>query len=110
MKDAPNRFSGMPLTKLGWWSAGLAIVFVVLLIINVTTILLLTNNPPPTQPTAMPNLGFPTILCGLTAGIVGSLAIVRRQECSWLIWLSLLSGVLSLSLLIGDIIAGLRIH
>ena len=105
MTVTSSHFFGMPHTKPGYWSAGLAIVFVVLLILNVIATILLANNPSPTQPISVPNFGFPTILCGLAAGMVGLIAVTRRRERSWLVWLSLLSGVFSLTLLIGDFLA-----
>ncbi len=42
------------------------------------------------------------ILCGLSAGIIGTLAIVRKHEHSWLVWLAVLPGLFGLIFLLGE--------
>jgi len=44
------------------------------------------------------------LACGLAAGIVGLLAIVRRQERSWLVWASALVGLDIMFLLLGELL------
>lgn len=107
MTATSSHFLGLPHTRLGWWSAGLALLFVVLLILFAAVFIPLSNNPHTTQSISIPNLGCPTVLCGLVAGVIGLLAMTRRQERSWLVWLSLLCGVLSIALLLGDFLAAI---
>jgi hypothetical protein len=40
----------------------------------------------------LPFYGIFMMLCGLAAGITGLVAIIRRHEHSWLVWLTLLPG------------------
>jgi hypothetical protein len=42
------------------------------------------------------------LLCGLAAGILGLIAVIRKNERSWLVWLTLLPGLLVLFLLLGE--------
>jgi hypothetical protein len=49
----------------------------------------------------LPFYGIAMLLCGLGGGIIGLIAVVRRHECSWLVWLTMLPMVFVLFLLIG---------
>jgi hypothetical protein len=42
--------------------------------------------------------------CGLAAGIVGLMAVIRRQESSWLVWLTMLPGLMVLIFLLGELL------
>jgi len=42
------------------------------------------------------------MLCGLAAGIVGLIAVIRRHERSWLVWLTILPGLLVLLFVLGE--------
>jgi hypothetical protein len=50
----------------------------------------------------LPFYGILMLLCGLVAGIVGGPAVIRQHERSWLVWLTLLPGLLVLLLLLGE--------
>jgi hypothetical protein len=41
-------------------------------------------------------------LCGLAAGIIGLIAVIRKHERSWLVWLTILPTVLTLIFLLGE--------
>jgi hypothetical protein len=91
-----------PSTKLGWWVMGLAIGWVVLnfgitAIMNIRSRMAITTG----SPVAM-NFGFLMLLVGLAAGITALIAILRKHERSWLVWASLLPGVSTIVLLIGE--------
>ena len=43
---------------------------------------------------------------GLAAGIVALIAILRKNERSWAVWLSLFPGVFMLTLIVGEFIGG----
>ncbi len=98
---APHRFSEVPFTKLGWWSFGLLATFVILFLINSAIFMAPTFNPS-WGPTLLPFYGIFMLLCGLSSGITGVIAIVRQHERSWLVWLTLLPGLLVLFLLLGE--------
>ena len=53
----------------------------------------------------LPYYGIGMLLCGLAAGIVGLIAIVRRGERSWLVWLSVLPGLLVSFFILGEFLA-----
>jgi hypothetical protein len=46
--------------------------------------------------------GIFMILCGLSAGILGLVAVIRSRERSWLVWLSILPLLFVLFLLLGE--------
>lgn len=42
------------------------------------------------------------LLCGLSSGITGMLAITRQHERSWLVWITLLPSLFVIFLLVGE--------
>jgi hypothetical protein len=107
----PNgRFFGLPKTRLGWWAFGLFAAFVALfflvnpLIMYVTnfTELLPTMEEAPWLQTILIFFGFFMLLCGLSASIVGMIALIRNHERSWMVWLAILPGAFVLFLLLGE--------
>ncbi len=102
MKTISSRFTEKPHTRLGWWAAGLLTLFVIVFILY-TLVLLPLSRSTTAEPVAMPNYGIALVLCGLASGIVGLVALLRCRERSWLVWLSLLPGLFSFLLLMGDL-------
>jgi hypothetical protein len=90
-----------PGTQLGWWAVGLAAAFVVLSIINTAVFMRLSEDVPCRQ-TLLPIYGIFMMLCGLAAGGVGLIAIIRKHERSWLVWLALLFGAFALLSVLGE--------
>jgi hypothetical protein len=74
MKTMSNQFFRMPHTKLGWWAVGLAVASIVLLLAW----------------SFLPGGAWLSFLCGLAGGIMALIAVIRQQERSWLVWLTLL--------------------
>lgn len=101
MKTKSSHFFGMPGTKLGRWAMWLGIAFVVLFLVNAFVFMPPTFNPS-WGPTILPFYGIFMLLCGLAAGIVGPIAVIRQRERSWLVWLTILPGLFVLFLLIGE--------
>jgi len=48
--------------------------------------------------------GILMILCGLAAGVVGLVALIRNHERSWFVWLAVLPGAFVLFLLLGELL------
>jgi hypothetical protein len=78
----------MPQTKLGWWAIGLAAASIMLLFAW----------------SFLPWGAWPSFLCGLAAGIIALIAIVREHERSWLVLLSLLPLLNLIVFLLGEFI------
>ena len=95
-----------PSTRLGWWSFGLAAACVVLSIIVPALIKAAVVTKPSVQ-VAVPSFGIFILLCGLPAGIVGLIAVTRRHECSWLVWLAILLGFFVLVLVLREFLTAL---
>jgi len=96
-----RRILRWPSTRLGWWSVGLAATFAVLFIINSALIMSATVVTPSSQ-VVLPSFGIYMLLCGLAAGIIGLIAVIRRHERSWLVWLAILIGLFVLVLVLGE--------
>jgi len=95
------RIVGWPSTRLGWWSVGLAGTFVVLMIINATVFMRTTAW----VPELLPFYGILMLFCGFAAGLVGLIAVIRRHERSWLVWITLLPGLFVLVFVLGEFLA-----
>jgi hypothetical protein len=74
VKTASSHFLEKPHTKLGWWAVGLAVASIVLLFAW----------------SILPGGAWFSFICGLAGGIIALVAIIRQQERSWLVWLTLL--------------------
>ncbi len=96
-----GRVFSVPTSRLGWWSVGLGAAFAVLFLIN-SFVFMPSTIVIPWREVILPFYGVGMLLCGLAAGIVGLIAVIRRRERSWLVWLMLLPGILVLALLLGE--------
>ena len=74
MKITSNHFFGLPHTKLGWWAVGLAVASIVLVLAW----------------SILPGGAWLGFLCGLAGGVIALIAVIRQQERSWLVFLSIL--------------------
>jgi hypothetical protein len=52
----------------------------------------------------LPFYGIFMLLCGLAAGVVGIIAIVRSRERSWMTWLGLLPAAWVVFMLLGELL------
>lgn len=81
-----SRFSSLPSTITGKWSAGLLLLSLVLILLNML--------PPaeqgagPEWPQAVFNLV--TFLCVVSAGVCGLIALVMKRERSWAVIVAVL--------------------
>jgi len=92
---SPTGWHGLlrrPSTRLGWWSVVLAVTFVVLDIINSAVFMQLTSDAP-WRHVILPFYGIAMLSCGLVAGIVGLIALIRQHERSFFVWLTLIPGL-----------------
>ena len=96
-----RRILGRPSTRLGWWSVALAATFAALFIIN-SIVFIPSTAVIPWRQAVLPFYGIAMLSCGLAAGIVGLMAVIRRQERSWLVWLTMLPGLMVLIFVLGE--------
>jgi len=96
-----NAFFELPVTKLGRWSAGLAVSFVVMFMVN-TFVFMPTSGDAPWRQVILPFYGIAMVLCGLIAGIVGPIALIHQHERSWLVWITILPGLFVLFFILGE--------
>ena len=98
-----GRFFCLPETRLGWMAGSFMIAFIVLFLINSFVFM-----PPSTNAlfsrTFLIFYGILMILCGLAAGVVGLVALIRNHERSWFVWLAVLPGAFVLFLLLGELL------
>ena len=95
-----------PGTRLGWWAFGLLAAFVVLFLINSFVFMPAYQDASSSlwRHNLLPFYGIFMVLCGLSAGVVGLVAVVRKQERSWMVWLAILPGAFVLFLLLGELL------
>ena len=95
-----------PSTRLGWWAVSLAGAFVVMFIINSTVFMPAYQDASSElwRHNLLPFYGIFMMLCALAAGIVGLIAVIRKHERSWLVWLTILPGAFALFLLLGELL------
>lgn len=109
MNNRPSRslgFVGLPHSRLGWWSIGLATAFIALLSIWLSYALYLR---PITRPTFLSDPLHAVLLvsaaaAAITGAILGVLALVSKRERSFLILLSILLGTIVLYWTISNVI------
>jgi hypothetical protein len=70
-------------------------------IINSAVFMRLSENVPWRQ-TVLPFYGIFMMLCGVSAGVVGLIAILRSHERSWLVWLAVLVGAFALLYILAE--------
>ena len=99
-----SSFFRRPGTRQGWWAVGLAAVFLVMSIINSAVFMPVSQNPANEgwMHTYLPFYGIFMMLCGLAAGVIGLIAVIRSHERSWMVWLTILPGAFTLFLLLGE--------
>lgn len=101
MKVSSNPFTEKPHSKLGWWAVRLGAAFIVLFLIN-SFVFMPTSSDAPWRQVILPFYGIFMLLCGLTSGIVGLVAVTRQHERSWLVLLTLLPGLWVVFMLVGE--------
>jgi hypothetical protein len=101
MVNSGSPFLKRPSTRLGWWAVGLAIAFIVMSVVNSTVFMRLSEDVPWRQ-TILPFYGIFMMLCGLATFVVALIAIIRNQERSYLVWLTLLPGASALLFILGE--------
>jgi hypothetical protein len=78
-------------------------IFLVLFIIN-SAVFMRSEVEVPWRRVLLVVYGMVMLVCGLSAGIVGFIAVIRRCERSWIVWLAMLPGMLVLGLIIGELL------
>jgi hypothetical protein len=106
------RIKILPKTRLGWWSMGLAIAIPIFFLIGMSFANLLYESVPAGDTiledvTARPALVI-MMLAGMASGIsaciVGLIAIIRRKDHALLVYCATLVGVLLVIFLIAEFI------
>ena len=105
LKSSP--FVRSPSTRLGWWAVSLAGIFILLFVINSAVFMPLFSQSGPYDrfsQTVLPFYGIFMMLCALSAGIVGLIAVLRQHERSCLVWLTILPLAFVPFLLLGELL------
>ena len=103
MKDTTpslwQRIASLPTTKFGRWAVGLALVFVVMVLISAVVTSLSQAS---WLQTILPFYSIFMILCALAAGVNGFIAMIWKNDRSWMVILAILLGLFIIFLLIGE--------
>jgi peptidoglycan/LPS O-acetylase OafA/YrhL len=97
-----RRFSTWPTTRLGWWSLTLATIFVLFMLINGLVLMRDPVERADWQRTLLILYGISMLVCGLASGVLALIAVARRHERSWLVWLPLVVGLFVIFLVVGE--------
>lgn len=100
-QQSESAFMKLPVSRLGWWSVGLAVLYSLMGIINNFVFMQLPAETPWRQ-TVLPYYGIVMLLVGLSAGVVALIAMFRYRERSWLVWLTLLQWAFTLFMISGE--------
>jgi len=88
MQTSSGKFWARPATRLGWWAVGLAVASFVLGFLWLF----------------LPGGAILSFLCGLAGGVIALIVIIRQQERSWLVFLSILPMINVFIFIIGEFI------
>jgi len=102
-----SSFLQRPGTRMGWWAVGLGAAFVVMFIINSTVFMPAYQDATNTlwRQNLLPFYGIFMMLCALAAGVVGLIAVIKKHERSWLVWLTILPGAFALIFILGEFLS-----
>ena len=107
------RMSILPITRLGWWSFGLAVAMPVLFLIGMSFTNLLYRAVPAGNTilkdiARRPGVAL-TMLAGMISGIsalvIGLITIIGQKERALLVFVSALAGLLLIVFLVGEVIS-----
>jgi hypothetical protein len=96
------KFLGLPRTKLGWWSVGLAAAFVVMFIVNVAVFGPSSGGDTAWRNVLLPVFAIGMLTIGVAAGVVALVAVIQKRERSWLVFLPLLPAAFVIFFLLGE--------
>ena len=101
-----SAFWQRPSSKLGRWAVGIAVLFILLFLTNALVFVPVASGAPAAawQQALLPYFGVFVMLCAVLAGIIGLFAVIRQQERSWLVWLTILPLVFVLILVLGELL------
>jgi len=86
MQTSSGKFWARPATRLGWWAVGLAVASFVLGFLWLF----------------LPGGAILSFLCGLAGGVIALIVIIRQQERSWLVFLSILPMINVFIFIVGE--------
>jgi hypothetical protein len=96
-----RRVLDWPGTRLGWWAWGLAVLFFILMMFNGLVLMRMPENAA-LNAFVLPFYGIIMLACGIAAGVVGLLAMIKGHERSILVWFPVIFGLFVLLLLLGE--------
>ena len=103
MRNDSGHFRQAPHSRLGRQAVWLGGAFVFLFLINSFVFMPSASNAS-WRHVILPFYGIFMLLCGLGAGVTGTIAVIRAHERSWLVWLTILPGLLVLFLVLGELL------
>ena len=94
MKTDTVQSKWRPSTRLGWWAVWLMAACVAMYI-GVIVVMALQLSLPPV-------FGILMMLCAISSGVVGIVALVKQHERSRLVWLTILPLAWGVFMLLGE--------
>ena len=93
-----SSFGSLPKTATGKWTAAMAVVFCVLALV--------TFALPLMQPAmrGAPSTGMLMLPVGAAAGVLSVVALTRKHERSWMVWLGAVAGMVVIVALASELL------
>lgn len=96
------RITILPKAPLGWWSVGLAILFLLFLISPIFSVLGLGGVARQIGLSPGQIKGIAFVLAGITALVTGLISVIRSKERSILVFLAMLLGLCAFLFVLGE--------
>jgi len=101
-----SSFLKAPVTKSGWRSVWLEVVFIVMFAANVAVFMIISDETF-WRGFILPFYAPIMLICGLAGGVFGLIAVTRQKERALLVWLSILVGLFVFLLVLNELMQGL---
>lgn len=102
VQTAGGRFASSPTTRMGRMAVTLGVIFVVMFLIN--SFIFISMPETSWGPMVLPFYGILMMVCGLLAGVLGVISLVKGER-SWMVWLiCVLPGLWVVFMLAGELL------
>jgi len=98
------RITILPKKALGWWSVGLAILFIFFLVAPVFSVLRLGGVARQIGLSPGQLKGVVFLIAGISSLITGLISIIKSKERSILVFLAMLIGFVAVAFVLGEIL------
>ncbi len=96
-----KKFLGKPVSQSGKTAAWLLLLFFIMFLFNGVMFMPVLSGIP-YQEMILPYYGIAMLLVGITSSVFGLIALIKKGDRSWLVWVSILPCIFVIFLLLGE--------